>query len=61
MEFDRGYISPYFISQPDRQASELDEPYILLTDKKVTAISDILPVLEKVSKSARTLCWWQKM
>lgn len=48
MEFDRGYISPYFISQPDRQASELDEPYILLTDKKVTAISDILPVLEKV-------------
>ena len=48
MEFDRGYISPYFINQPDRQASELDEPYILLTDKKVSAISDILPVLEKV-------------
>ena len=48
MEFDRGYISPYFINQPDRQASELDEPYVLLTDKKVSAISDILPVLEKV-------------
>jgi chaperonin GroEL len=48
MEFDRGYISPYFINQPERQASEFDEPYILLTDKKVSAISDILPVLEKV-------------
>jgi chaperonin GroEL len=48
MEFDRGYISPYFINQPDRQAAEFDESYVLLTDKKVSAISDILPVLEKV-------------
>ena len=48
MEFDRGYISPYFINQPDRQAAEFDDPYVLLTDKKVSAISDILPILEKV-------------
>ena len=48
MEFDRGYISPYFINQPDRQAAEFEDPYILLTDKKVSAISDILPILEKV-------------
>ena len=48
MEFDRGYISPYFINQPDRQAAEFDEAYVLLTDKKVSAISDILPILEKV-------------
>ncbi len=48
MEFDRGYISPYFMNQPDRQAAEFDDPYVLLTDKKVSAISDILPILEKV-------------
>ena len=48
MQLDRGYISPYFISNPDRMESVLDEPYILITDKKVTAIADILPVLEKV-------------
>jgi len=48
MQLDRGYISAYMISNPDRMESVLDEPYILITDKKVSAISDILPVLEKV-------------
>ncbi len=48
MQIDRGYISPYFVTNPERMEAELDEPYILITDKKVSAVSDILPVLEKV-------------
>ncbi len=48
MEFDRGYISPYFISNTELMKAELEDPYILITDKKISAISDILPVLEKV-------------
>ena len=48
MNLDRGYISAYFIGNPDRMEAELDEPYILITDKKISAISDILPILEKV-------------
>jgi len=47
MQFDRGYISPYFVTNPDRMSAELDEPLILITDKKISAIADILPVLEK--------------
>jgi len=48
MEFDRGYISPYFITNPEMMKTELEDPYILITDKKISAISDLLPVLEKV-------------
>jgi len=48
MQFDRGYISPYFITNPDRMEAELEEPFILITDKKISAVSDILPILEKV-------------
>jgi chaperonin GroEL len=47
MQIDRGYISPYFVTNAERMEAELDEPYILITDKKISAISDILPVLEK--------------
>src|SRR5437016_6789511 len=47
MQFDRGYISPYFISDPQRMEAVLEEPYVLVTDKKISSIQDILPLLEK--------------
>jgi len=48
MQFDRGYISPYFITDPQRMEAAIDEPYILITDRKITAVADVLPVLERV-------------
>jgi chaperonin GroEL len=48
MAIDRGYVSPYFVTNAERMEASLDEPYILITDKKISAVSDILPVLEKV-------------
>ena len=53
MQFDRGYISPYFITNPERMVAELDEPYILITEKKISAISDFLPVLEQIVQTGR--------
>ncbi len=55
MQFDRGYLSPYFINNPDRQVAILEDPFVLLHDKKVSNIRDLLPVLEKVAKSGRPL------
>ncbi len=55
MQFDRGYLSPYFITQQDAMTVELNNPYILLHDKKISNIRDLLPLLEKVSKSGKTL------
>jgi chaperonin GroEL len=55
MQFDRGYLSPYFINNPDRQMSILEEPFILLHDKKISNIRDLLPVLEQVAKSGKPL------
>src|SRR6266853_5370458 len=55
MQFDRGYISPYFITNPDRMEAVLDEPYLLITDKKISAISDILPVLERFLQVSKNL------
>ncbi len=55
LQFDRGYLSPYFINQQDTQTVELDNPYILLHDKKISNIRELLPVLEKVAKSGRAL------
>ncbi|MEZ4520981.1 MAG: chaperonin GroEL [Thermomicrobiales bacterium] len=48
MQFDRGYISPYFVTNTERMEAELDDPYILITDKKISSVQDLLPVLEKV-------------
>ncbi|MGI6587359.1 MAG: chaperonin GroEL [Peptococcia bacterium] len=55
MQFDRGYISPYMITDTDKMEADLTDPYILLTDKKIAAIQDILPVLEKVVQSGKPL------
>jgi len=55
MQFDRGYLSPYFINQADSQSVELDSPYILLFDKKISNIRDLLPLLEVVAKSGNPL------
>src|SRR6266542_3204293 len=53
MQFDRGYISAYFVTNADRMESVLDDPYILITDKKISAIVDILPLLEKLIQAGR--------
>ncbi len=55
MQFDRGYLSPYFINNQDNMSSELEDPYILLHDKKVSNIRDLLPLLESVAKAGRPL------
>jgi chaperonin GroEL len=55
MQFDRGYLSPYFINNADKQMSILDNPYVLLHDKKVSNIRDLLPVLEQVAKAGKPL------
>jgi chaperonin GroEL len=55
MQFDRGYLSPYFINNAEKQISVLDEPYILLHDKKISSIRDLLPLLEQVAKSGKPL------
>ena len=55
MQFDRGYLSPYFINNQEKQVSALDDPYVLLFDKKVSNIRDLLPILEQVAKSSRPL------
>src|SRR3954449_296555 len=55
MQFDRGYISPYFINNPDKQVAVLEDPYILLHDKKISNIRDLLPLLEQVAKAGKPL------
>jgi chaperonin GroEL len=55
MRFDKGYISPYFATDPERMEAILDEPFILMTDKKITLVQDLVPVLEQVARSGRPL------
>ncbi|AOY00487.1 chaperonin GroEL [Jeongeupia sp. USM3] len=55
MQFDRGYLSPYFINNPDKQIALLENPFVLLFDKKISNIRDLLPVLEQVAKAGRPL------
>ena len=55
MQVDKGYISPYFITNPDKQESVLESPYILLYDKKISALKEFLPLLEKVAQSSKSL------
>jgi chaperonin GroEL len=55
MQFDRGYISPYFITNAERMETVIDDPHILITDKKISAISDLLPALEKILQVSKNL------
>ena len=55
MKFDRGYISPYFITNVEQMRAELEDPYILITDKKISALSDVLPTLEKIVQSTKNI------
>jgi len=55
MQFDRGYLSPYFINNPDKQMAVLEDPFVLLYDKKISNIRDLLPVLEQVAKAGKPL------
>jgi chaperonin GroEL len=55
MQFDRGYLSPYFINNPEKQIAVLEDPYILLYDKKISSIRELLPILEQVAKAGKPL------
>ncbi len=55
MQFDRGYISAYFVTNAEKMESEIEDPYILITDKKISAVADILPALEKILKVSKNL------
>lgn len=55
MEFDKGFASAYFVTNPDKMEAEIEDPYILITDKKISAISDLLPFLEKLIKVSKNL------
>ena len=53
MAFDRGYISPYFVTNPDRMEAVIEDPYILITDKKISAVNDVLPILERLLQQSK--------
>ncbi|RMF18959.1 MAG: chaperonin GroEL, partial [Candidatus Dadabacteria bacterium] len=55
MQFDRGYLSPYFVTNPDKMVAEIEDPYILLHDKKISNMKDLLPVLEQVARAGKPL------
>ncbi|MFA7091487.1 MAG: chaperonin GroEL [Arcobacteraceae bacterium] len=55
MQFDRGYLSPYFVTNPEKMVAELDHPFVLLCDKKISNLKEMLPILEQVNKSGRPL------
>merc|ERR1711976_814090 len=55
MQFDRGYLSPYFVTDSEKMVADLENPYILIYDKKISAMKDLLPVLEKTAQSGRPL------
>src|SRR2546425_1797399 len=55
MRFDKGYISPYFLTDPERQEAVLDEPYILLVNKKISSVQELLPLLEKVHQTGKAV------
>jgi chaperonin GroEL len=61
MQFDRGYISPYFVTDPNRMEVSLENPFILLSEKKISIMKDLLPILEQVAKLGKSLLISRKM
>lgn len=55
MQFDRGYLSPYFVTNPDSMETELEDPFILINEKKISSMKDLLPILEKIAQAGRSL------
>ncbi|MGB5105765.1 MAG: chaperonin GroEL [Candidatus Zixiibacteriota bacterium] len=55
MQFDRGYLSPYFVTNPENMEAEMEDPYILINDKKISSMKELLPVLEKIAQTGRPL------
>jgi len=55
MQFDRGYLSPYFVTEPEKMVAELDEPYLLIHEKKISVMKDLVPILEEVAKMGRPM------
>jgi chaperonin GroEL len=55
MQFDKGYISPYFVTDPERMEAVLDDPYILLYEKKISAVADLVPIMEKIARNGRPI------
>jgi len=53
MQFDRGYLSPYFVTDPEKMVVSLEEPYILLNEKKISNMKDLLPILEQIAKMGK--------
>ncbi|MFH1726281.1 MAG: chaperonin GroEL [Elusimicrobiota bacterium] len=56
MQFDRGYLSPYFVTDPERMETVLDDAYVVITDKKIAAMNDLLPLLEKIAQTSKPFC-----
>ena len=57
MQFDRGYISPYFVTNADKMRAELQDPYLLIYEKKLSALNDLLPLLEAVVQTGKTAAY----
>ena len=55
MQFDRGYLSPYFVTDPEKMQAELEDPFVLLYEKKITSMKDLLPILEQVARTSRSM------
>ena len=55
MQFDRGYLSPYFVTNAEKMEAILEDPYILIHDKKISAMKDLLPILEKVAQQGKSM------
>src|SRR5207248_9020266 len=55
MQFDKGYVSPYFVTNPDKMEAEIEAPYILITDKKISSLNEFLPFLENLVKVSKNL------